>query len=90
MYAYIVVENGVPYLAAYTMYGDAAEAVLARHSAAIADDAIMTDVSQPENPMGVTYLYVEKGLHIYIYRLPLISPSNPELQSLTLAQYQSP
>ena len=36
---------------------------------------IASDVDVAESPSGVTYLYIEKGIHIYIYRLPIIPPS---------------
>ena len=34
-----------------------------------------SDVHAEESATGVTYLYIEKGIHIYIYRLPIIPPS---------------
>ena len=79
MNVYIVVENGTPYPAAFGTYKTAAEAVFTRHANTIvqqmADDPqnaddILNDVTPVEHPMGMTYIYIEKGIHIYIYRLP--------------------
>jgi archaellum component FlaG (FlaF/FlaG flagellin family) len=79
MNVYIVVENGAPYPTAFGTYKTAAEAVFTRHANTIvqqmADDSqnaddILNDVTPVENPMGITYIYIEKGIHIYIYRLP--------------------
>jgi hypothetical protein len=36
---------------------------------------IASEVHVPESTTGVTYLYIEKGINIYIYRLPIIPPS---------------
>jgi hypothetical protein len=36
---------------------------------------IASDVDVLESASGVTHLYIEKGINIYIYRLPIIPPS---------------
>jgi len=36
---------------------------------------IASRVNVPESATGVTHLYIEKGINIYIYRLPILPPS---------------
>lgn len=36
---------------------------------------IASEVNVPESATGVTHLYIEKGINIYIYRLLIIPPS---------------
>ena len=36
-------------------------------------EPICSEIDVPENKLGVTLLYVEKGINIYIYKLPIIS-----------------
>jgi hypothetical protein len=76
---YIIIENGEPYKTVYTSFASAAAAVKEKHAEEIkeqlteaANGPICSEVDVPENILdGKTYLYVEKGIHIYIYKLPL-------------------
>ena len=77
---YVVIENGDPYPTAYTSYASAIAAVQKKY-AEIADEisdakggSICSNIYDPENTVdNKTYLYVEKGTHIYIYKLPILS-----------------
>jgi len=77
---YIVVENGDPYEEAYTTFEDAAAAVRERHKEEIEQEQRYCEetglhgcnvIDAPENPKGPTYYYIEKGIHIYIHKLPI-------------------
>jgi len=78
---YVVVENGEPYKIAYASFDSAAAAVKERHREELeaqlleaAGGPICTELDVPENMVtGKTYLYVEKEIHIYIYKLPVLS-----------------
>jgi hypothetical protein len=80
---YVVVENGDPYNAVYTTYDIAVSAVKLKHKDAIDEELQWIEdnngssgcnmVDVPENKEGAMYLYIEKGIHIYIYRLPILS-----------------
>jgi hypothetical protein len=77
---YIVVENGVPYPIAYASFAQAAAAAKETHKETLKEQireaeggSICSDVDMPENKLtGKTYLYVEKGIHIYIHKLPIL------------------
>ena len=75
---YVVIENGDPYENIYTSYASAAAAVKKKHAEEIAEQIrqsdgypICSEIDVPEAVTGTTYLYVEKGIHIYIYKLPI-------------------
>jgi hypothetical protein len=76
---YVVIENGEPYENVYTSYASAAGAVMLKHAEEIAEQIreadgypICSKIDEPENiDTGITYLYVEKGIQIYIYKLPI-------------------
>jgi hypothetical protein len=76
---YVVIENGEPYENVYTSFASAAEAVREKHAEVIAEEirdsdgrSICSKIDVPENiATGTTYLYVEKGFQIYIYKLPI-------------------
>jgi hypothetical protein len=75
---YVVIENGDPYENVYTSYASAAAAVKKKHAEEIAEQIrqsdgypICSEIDVPEAVTGTTYLYVEKGIHIYIYKLPI-------------------
>ena len=78
---YIVVENGKPYVIAYTTFESAASAAKKKHKETIEEQMreadgglVCSDLDIPENKItGITYLYVEKGIHIYIHKLPILS-----------------
>jgi hypothetical protein len=79
-YIYIVVENGDPYPIAYNKYDDAVAAVKLKHKETLDEDlkyyeeygesCHMVDVL--ESKSGTSYLYIEKGISIYIYKLPIV------------------
>jgi len=73
----VVVENGEPYLKAFRTYLEAVTAIKERHAEALEEDSrlsnefscsLINTVDSPETE-GNTYLYIEKGIHIYVYRL---------------------
>jgi hypothetical protein len=75
---YVVVENGVPYPVAYASFESAVAVVKEKHKEDLEEQIreanggpICSDLDVPENTLtGHTYLYVEKEIHIRIYRLP--------------------
>lgn len=77
---YVVVENGEPYKVAYASF-DSAAAVKEKHREELeaqlleaGGGPICTELDVPENKVtGKTYLYVEKEIHIYIHKLPVLS-----------------
>lgn len=80
MSLYVVVENGVIYPNIYTTYALAVDAVKTKHKEELdrakqeevelgLDSANTIDVA--ENPSGQTYLYIEKGTHIIVSKLPI-------------------
>jgi hypothetical protein len=78
---YVVVENGKPYAIAYTAFDSAVASVKDKHKQTIEEQIreadgglICSDLDVSENKItGITYLYVEKGIHIYIHKLPILS-----------------
>lgn len=76
---YVVIENGDPYLVAYETFESAVAVVKANYKETIDEQLreadgydICSDLNVPEDKVtGKTYLYVEKGIHIYIYKLPV-------------------
>ena len=76
---YVVIENGEPYEKVYTSFASAKAAVNAKYAEEIAEQIresegypICSKIDEPENiSTGITYLYVEKGIQIYIYKLPI-------------------
>ena len=75
---YVVIENGIPYPNIYTSYTSAAAVAQAKYKDVIEEEIkeangypICSEIDVPENTSGITYLYVEKGIHIYIYKLEI-------------------
>ena len=79
-FVYIVVENGEPYVSAYTNYSEAVKAVKYRHKETLEHqireiselhsiERILADVNIPENTRGISHLYIEKGINIMIHKL---------------------
>jgi ribonuclease HIII len=77
---YVIIENGDPYNAVYQTFESAVAVVKARHKETIDEQLkeadgqydICSDLDTPEDKVtGKTYLYVEKGINIYIYKLPI-------------------
>lgn len=77
---YVVVENGVPYPVVYSTFDSAVAVAKEKHKEALEAEfleagggSMCSDLDTPENTLtGETYLYVEKEIHIRIYRLPLV------------------
>ena len=75
---YVVVENGDPYPVAYASFESAVAVVKEKYKEDLEEQIrqanggpICSDLDVPENTLtGHTYLYVEKEIHIRIYRLP--------------------
>jgi hypothetical protein len=80
MNVYVIIENGDPYSLVYQTFESAVAVVKAKHKETIDEQVreaeeggydICSDLDTPEDKItGKTYLYVEKGIHIYIYKLP--------------------
>jgi hypothetical protein len=78
---YVVIENGDPYENVYTSFASAAAAVKEKYAEEVAEQIrvsegypICSEIDVPEDILtGKTHLYVEKGIQIYIYKLPLIT-----------------
>ena len=76
---YVVIENGEPYKNVYASFASAAAAVKEKYAEVIAEEMremngwpICSEIDVPEDILtGTTYLYVEKGIHIYIYKLSI-------------------
>ena len=80
-YIYVVVENGEPYQCVYKTYTQAVDAVKSKHKETLDEDLRYTVeegmhscnvVDVPECTTGPSYLYIEKGISIYIYRLYVV------------------
>ena len=79
-FVYIVVENGDPYPIAYKNYDEAVAAVKLKHKETLDEDLKYLEeygescheVDVPESNSGISYLYIEKGISIYIYKLPVM------------------
>ena len=72
---YVVIEDGDPYEILFTSYEQAVATVKIRHREMLEADELreegfssVCEVNVPEDPRGKTYLYIEKGIHIFIYR----------------------
>jgi hypothetical protein len=82
-HVYIIVQNGDAYPDAYTTYASAVYAVKIKNREILEEDIreagsfesierILSDVNVPENIQNnITYLYIEKGINIKIYKLPI-------------------
>ena len=78
---YVVIENGEPYENVYRSFASAAAAVKEKYAEEIAEQRgesdgypICSDIDVPEDILtGKTYLYIEKGIHIYIYKLSIVA-----------------
>ena len=74
-FLYVVVENGDPYPVVYKDYMSAVADVKKLHAEYIREfegEIDFSDLDVPENvEAGKTYLYIEKGIHIYIHKYPI-------------------
>ena len=82
MEVYTVVENGDAYPFAFTTYKQAVNEVKRKHKETLDEDErsnekegmqSCNDIDVPEAKERITRLYIEKGIHIEIHRLPLIT-----------------
>ena len=79
-FIYIVFENGDPYPNAYKTYEAAIRVVLAKHGEEIQRQidecgspvAICSEIVMNEDASGKTYSYIEKGINIYVFKLPVV------------------
>ena len=79
-FIYVVVDNGEAYPAAYASYDLAVTAIKTMYREVLEAEAEeyaktgckqASDVDVAEGAKGVTSLYVDKGCHIIIYKLPV-------------------
>ena len=78
---YIVVENGEPYRKVYQSYEKAVADIKEKYKGLLETELeecygnhklMASDVLYVnEDNSGITYLYIEKGIHFYIYKLPV-------------------
>lgn len=75
MQVYVVIENGEPYPHVYASFALAVAKVKEKHAETVAEqeesDSLCSDLDAPEQS-DRTYLYVEKGIHIYIYKRTIL------------------
>ena len=72
---YVVIEPEVNPVA-YATFAQAKASVLEKYREELEEQAadgspMASDVGAEESATGVTYLYIEKGINIYIHRLPV-------------------
>jgi hypothetical protein len=82
-YIYIIVENGEPYLTTFKNYKSAVISVKEKHKEYLEErikelhdldmiESVLAEINVKENTeTNITLLYIEKGINIYIYRLPI-------------------
>ena len=73
MQVYVVIENGEPYPHVYASFALAVAKVKEKYAERVAEesDSLCSDLDAPEQS-DQTYLYVEKGIHIYIYKRTIL------------------
>ena len=80
-FVYVILENGEAYPSAYTTYAAAVRVVNEKHQDELNrqieenpeyKDEIVADVNPPENPDGLTSLFIEKETRILIHKLPVV------------------
>ena len=91
MEVYTVVENGDAYPFAFTTYKQAVNEVKRKHKETLDEDErsnekegmqSCNDIDVPEAKERITRLYIEKGIHIEIHRLPIITNTSYTLEDL--------
>lgn len=92
MEVYTIVENGDAYPLAFTTYKQAVNAVKAKHKKMLDEDKERSNENQgevscneidvPEAKERITRLYIEKGIHIEIHRLHVITNTSYTLEDL--------
>jgi hypothetical protein len=73
-YVYVVIETDA-HPVVFARFADAKASVLEKYRDILQeeDSPMASDIGAEESATGVTYLYIEKGINIYIYRLPIAS-----------------
>jgi hypothetical protein len=79
-FVYVIIENGKPYPIAYKSFECASNVVKEKYKDTYMEQireadggSICTELDVPENILtNKTYLYVEKEIHIYIHKLPIL------------------
>jgi hypothetical protein len=79
-FVYVIIENGKPYPIAYKSFECASTVVKEKHKDTYMEQireadggSICTELDVPENILtNKTYLYIEKEIHIYIHKLPIL------------------
>ncbi len=88
---YTVVENGDAYPFAFTTYKQAVNEVKRKHKETLDEDkrsnenqgeVSCNEIDVPEAKERITRLYIEKGIHIEIHRLPVITNNTYTLEDL--------
>jgi len=88
---YTVVENGDAYPFAFTTYKQAVNEVKRKHKETLDEDkrsnenqgeVSCNEIDVPEAKERITRLYIEKGIHIEIHRLPIITNTSYTLEDL--------
>jgi hypothetical protein len=79
---YIVIENGEPYSTGFITYKSAVASVKEKHREYLEEqikelsnlpeiENVLNNINVPENlEIGITKLYIEKGINIEIYKIP--------------------
>jgi len=82
MFVYAIVENGKLYPNAFTNYKDALDEVKKKYEDWNDNEDNEVDVEEgtklgnkKNGDPNITELYIEKGIHIFIHKLPLNSPT---------------
>lgn len=82
-FVYIIVENGEAYPNAYTTYKSAVDKIKEKYTEYLVEqikelyhldmiESLLADINVPENiETNITKLYIEKGINIVIYKLPI-------------------
>ena len=73
-FVYVVIETDA-HPVVFARFADAKASVLEKYRELIEDSSTASEVNVEESATGVTYLYIEKGINIYIYKLPILGPS---------------
>jgi hypothetical protein len=80
-FIYIIIENGEPYLKTFKNYKSAIQAIKEKHKEYLEEqikevydlysiETILDNINVPENiESGISYLYIEKGIHIHIHKV---------------------
>lgn len=85
MFVYVVVERsdeesegGGVFPSAYDTFEKAKAAAIGKYQSAIddllqetGDESIMKDIDVSESKTGFTHIYIEKGINIFIHKLPV-------------------